>query len=87
MAWGIKRHTNDELKQRFVDMTVPRDSPILDAAQRFLGDLPFARKGGVFGTCRAKVMGGTVEMRRNYALEPAEIEAGFGADVSALSDR
>jgi hypothetical protein len=46
-----------------------------------------ARKGGVFGTWRAKVMGGTVEMRRNYALEPAEIEAGFGADVSVLSDR
>jgi ring-1,2-phenylacetyl-CoA epoxidase subunit PaaA len=22
MAWGIKRHTNDELRQRFVDMTV-----------------------------------------------------------------
>jgi betaine-aldehyde dehydrogenase len=42
MAWGIKRHTNDELKQRFVDMTVPRDSPILDVAQRFLGDLPRA---------------------------------------------
>ncbi|MDT4916403.1 MAG: ring,2-phenylacetyl-CoA epoxidase subunit PaaA [Pseudonocardiales bacterium] len=24
MAWGIKRHTNDELRQRFVDMTVPQ---------------------------------------------------------------
>ncbi len=23
MAWGVKRHTNDELRQRFVDMTVP----------------------------------------------------------------
>jgi ring-1,2-phenylacetyl-CoA epoxidase subunit PaaA len=24
MRWRIKRHTNDELRQRFVDMTVPQ---------------------------------------------------------------
>jgi ring-1,2-phenylacetyl-CoA epoxidase subunit PaaA len=24
MAWGIKRHSNDELRQRYVDMTVPQ---------------------------------------------------------------
>jgi ring-1,2-phenylacetyl-CoA epoxidase subunit PaaA len=24
MSWGIKRHSNDELRQRFVDMTVPQ---------------------------------------------------------------
>ncbi|MFD2794900.1 1,2-phenylacetyl-CoA epoxidase subunit PaaA [Promicromonospora vindobonensis] len=24
MAWGVKTHTNDELRQRFVDMTVPQ---------------------------------------------------------------
>ncbi|KGI82538.1 phenylacetate-CoA oxygenase [Actinopolyspora erythraea] len=24
MAWGIKRHTNDQLRQKFVDMTVPQ---------------------------------------------------------------
>ena len=24
MAWGIKRNTNDELRQRFVDMSVPQ---------------------------------------------------------------
>jgi ring-1,2-phenylacetyl-CoA epoxidase subunit PaaA len=24
MKWGIKRHTNDDLRQRFVDMTVPQ---------------------------------------------------------------
>jgi ring-1,2-phenylacetyl-CoA epoxidase subunit PaaA len=24
MAWGIKRHSNDELRQRFVDITVPQ---------------------------------------------------------------
>ena len=24
MVWGVKRHTNDELRQRFVDMSVPQ---------------------------------------------------------------
>ena len=24
MAWGVKRDTNDELRQKFVDMTVPQ---------------------------------------------------------------
>ena len=28
MAWKIKRHTNDELRQRFVDMTVPQAEPL-----------------------------------------------------------
>ena len=50
---------------------------ILDAAQASRSDLPFACKGGVCGTCRAKVTRGEVDMRRNYALEPAEVDAGF----------
>ncbi|HEV2779506.1 MAG TPA: 1,2-phenylacetyl-CoA epoxidase subunit PaaE [Actinophytocola sp.] len=58
-------------------LTLPADTPILDAAQRVRSDLPFACKGGVCGTCRAKVVDGTVEMRRNYALEPRELAEGF----------
>jgi ring-1,2-phenylacetyl-CoA epoxidase subunit PaaE len=56
---------------------LPRDKPILDGAQASRSDLPFACKGGVCGTCRAKVTEGAVDMRRNYALEPAEVDAGF----------
>ncbi len=56
---------------------LPRDLPILDGAQASRSDLPFACKGGVCGTCRAKVTEGMVDMRRNYALEPAEVDAGF----------
>ena len=37
-------------------------------------DLPFACRGGVCGTCRAKLVEGTVAMDVNYALEPEEIE-------------
>ncbi|WP_454787812.1 1,2-phenylacetyl-CoA epoxidase subunit PaaE [Mycolicibacterium lutetiense] len=58
-------------------VALPRDTSILDAAQRTRDDLPFACKGGVCGTCRAKVTDGAVDMRRNYALEPAEVTAGF----------
>lgn len=56
---------------------LPQGQTILDAAQTSRSDLPFACKGGVCGTCRAKVTKGEVDMRRNYALEPHEIEAGF----------
>ena len=58
-------------------LALPRDASILNAAQRSRDDLPFACKGGICGTCRAKITNGTVDMRRNYALEPAEVEAGF----------
>ena len=54
-----------------------RDRSVLDGAQALRSDLPFACKGGVCGTCRAKVTEGAVDMRRNYALEPAEVAAGF----------
>ncbi|OMQ14125.1 phenylacetic acid degradation protein, partial [Modestobacter sp. VKM Ac-2676] len=53
-------------------------------AQRVRGDLPFACRGGVCGTCRARVTGGEVRMRRNHALEPAEVAAGFVLTCQAL---
>ena len=51
--------------------------PILDAALKQGADLPFACKGGVCATCRAKLISGKVEMDTNYALQPEELEAGF----------
>ena len=51
--------------------------PILDAALKQGADLPFACKGGVCSTCRAKLVEGKVEMEHNYALEPDELENGF----------
>lgn len=50
---------------------------ILNAALRQGIDLPFACKGGMCCTCRAKLEEGRVEMDRNYALEPDEVEAGY----------
>ncbi|MEO6956253.1 MAG: 1,2-phenylacetyl-CoA epoxidase subunit PaaE [Antricoccus sp.] len=51
--------------------------PILDAALEIRGDLPFACKGGVCGTCRCKIIEGEVEMDVNYALEPDELDRGI----------
>ncbi|GAB3372795.1 1,2-phenylacetyl-CoA epoxidase subunit PaaE [Amycolatopsis echigonensis] len=65
------------LDGRSTTMNLPRESSVLDGAQRFRPDLPFACKGGVCGTCRARVTEGSVDMRRNFALEKAEVEAGF----------
>jgi len=56
---------------------IPRTSTVLEGAQRVRPDLPFACKGGVCGTCRARVTAGQVRMRRNFALEKAELEASF----------
>ncbi len=50
---------------------------VLDAALAVGADLPFACKGGVCCTCRAKLLEGTVEMEVNYALDHHEVEAGF----------
>lgn len=50
---------------------------ILDAALKQGADLPFACKGGVCCTCRAKVTAGDVDMEVNYALEPDELENNF----------
>ncbi|MFL4473176.1 1,2-phenylacetyl-CoA epoxidase subunit PaaE [Paeniglutamicibacter sp. MACA_103] len=50
---------------------------ILNAALRVRPDVPFACAGGVCGTCRAKVVEGSVDMDENYALEPDEIERGY----------
>ncbi|GAA2322716.1 phenylacetate-CoA oxygenase/reductase subunit PaaK [Nonomuraea roseoviolacea subsp. roseoviolacea] len=57
--------------------TVSREATLLDSAQAARADLPFACKGGVCGTCRAVVRDGEVDMRRNYALEQSELDAGF----------
>lgn len=72
------------LDGRSVTVALPRDVPVLDSAQRVRGDLPFACKGGVCGTCRARVTDGEVRMRRNYALEDSEIAAGYVLTCQSL---
>lgn len=50
---------------------------VLDAALAAGADLPYACKGGVCSTCKAKIVEGEVVMDINYALEPDEVANGF----------
>lgn len=50
---------------------------ILDAALNADLDVPFACKGAVCCTCRAKVLEGKVKMDQNFALTDSEVEEGF----------
>jgi ring-1,2-phenylacetyl-CoA epoxidase subunit PaaE len=65
------------LDGRSSTFTMRRDERVLDAALRVRSELPYACKGGVCSTCRAKLVSGQVEMVRNYALEPDEVAAGY----------
>jgi ring-1,2-phenylacetyl-CoA epoxidase subunit PaaE len=65
------------LDGRSTTVSVAAGDTVLEGAQRVRPDLPFACKGGVCGTCRARLVEGEVRMRRNFALEPAELAAGF----------
>lgn len=59
-----------------MDLAFNGDS-ILDAALKHGADLPYACKGGVCSTCRAKIVEGEVEMEVNYALEKDELANGY----------
>lgn len=50
---------------------------VLDAALKTGADLPFACKGGVCCTCRAKVTKGSASMEMNFSLEDDEVEKGY----------
>lgn len=67
-----------KVDERSFDFDLGFDSDsILDAAMKQGADLPFACKGGVCCTCKAKLLEGEVEMEVNYGLEHEEIEQGF----------
>ncbi|WGR91188.1 phenylacetate-CoA oxygenase/reductase subunit PaaK [Bradyrhizobium sp. ISRA443] len=59
------------------EVPVADGESILDAALRAGMDLPFACKGGMCSTCRAKLVEGDAAMDLNYSLEPWELKAGF----------
>ena len=79
----------EDLKNRFLTRLVLHpvfsrevvDAPLnagrLDAAAAAGLEVPFSCTSGVCGTCRCKLMAGQVRMDRNFALDKAEVAAGF----------
>ncbi|WP_370894852.1 1,2-phenylacetyl-CoA epoxidase subunit PaaE [Janibacter sp. GXQ6167] len=66
------------LEGRSTTFTLPPNTDtILDAARKIRSEVPYACKNGVCGTCRCKVLEGSVDMVQNYALEADEVDKGY----------
>ena len=55
----------------------PGGPSLLDYARSVRSEVPFACKGGMCATCKAKVTEGEVTMDKNYALTDEELAEGF----------
>jgi len=75
---GAKSKITIQLDGRSFEFDLAFNSgSILDEALKQGADLPYACKGGVCCTCRAKLIEGKVKMDVNYALEAEEVAKGF----------
>ena len=59
------------------DLPLASDITILDAALKQGADLPYACKGGMCCTCKAKLLEGEVMMDVHWGLEEEEVEKGY----------
>ncbi|MEV1006332.1 2Fe-2S iron-sulfur cluster-binding protein [Streptomyces sp. NPDC049881] len=65
------------LDGRATTCAAPTGEPLLSALLRARPDAPYACRGGVCGTCRARLTEGRVHLDRNDALEDDELAAGY----------
>ncbi|MGZ8540906.1 MAG: 1,2-phenylacetyl-CoA epoxidase subunit PaaE [Chitinophagaceae bacterium] len=75
---GNKSRISVKLDGRSFDFDLGFDEdPILDAALKQGADLPYACKGGVCCSCKARLIEGEVEMDVHWGLEEEEIQQGY----------
>lgn len=75
---GAKASVSVKLDGIVFNFDLPFEGPsILDAALEQGADLPYACKGGVCTTCKAKLAEGRVEMAVNWGLEDEEVQKGY----------
>ena len=78
-AAGPKSRITIKLDGRSFDFDLPlnSDTTLLDAALQQGADLPYACKGGVCCTCKARLLEGEVAMDVHWGLEDEEVEQGY----------
>ena len=76
---GTKSQITIKLDGRSFDfeLSLNSDTTILDAALKKGADLPYACKGGMCCTCKAKLLEGEVMMDVHWGLEEEEVEQGY----------
>ncbi len=76
---GVSSNITVKVDGRSFEMKIPLNSntTILDAALQQGADLPFACKGGMCCTCKAKLLEGEVSMDVHWGLEDEEVEKGY----------
>ncbi|MCZ7417819.1 MULTISPECIES: 2Fe-2S iron-sulfur cluster-binding protein [unclassified Streptomyces] len=62
----------------------PRDDSLLAAVLRHRPETPYSCRDGLCGSCRARVVGGSVRLDRHYALTREEQDAGYTLACRAL---
>jgi ring-1,2-phenylacetyl-CoA epoxidase subunit PaaE len=63
--------------RRSVVAVDPQGPSLLEHARSVRPEVPFACKGGMCATCKAKVLCGEVRLTKNYALSEDELASGF----------
>lgn len=78
-AKGPVSHVTMKIDGRSIDLQIPLNSDLtlLDAALQEGADLPYACKGGMCCTCKAKLTEGEVQMDVHWGLEEEEVKKGF----------
>lgn len=74
---GVSSTVTVTLDNATTQMTTAGDESLLEAALRTGIDAPYSCTGGVCGTCKAKLLLGTVRMEQNYTLNEDDVAVGW----------
>jgi ferredoxin len=77
MAAGTVKMFRIELARTKRMFECPADTTVLTAARQAGLRLPSACTKGMCGTCKSKLVAGTVDLKHSGGIRPREIEAGL----------
>ena len=82
-AQGLTMEVRIDGRRRAIQFDADRGN-ILESARASGLPAPYACKAGVCATCRAKLVGGSVEMGKNYGLSAEEVAQGYILTCQAI---